>query len=100
MGCDGIRFPVARTGEGRGRGDALGRGGRKRHNAKTHAFRPTCTSPVYLTFAAMPDLFTVNAASLDDSSWYAPHVVTYGVRGHAWDHVDPSLPKFEKMPPA
>jgi hypothetical protein len=24
-------------------------------------------------------------------------VVTYGVRGHAWDHVDPVLPKFEKI---
>jgi len=48
----------------------------------------------------MPDLFTVHAASLDDSSRYAPQVLTYGVRGHAWDHVDPALPKFEKMPPA
>jgi hypothetical protein len=41
-----------------------------------------------------------HAASLDDASRYAPQVVTYGVRGHAWDHVDPALPKFEKMPPA
>ena len=69
-------------------------------NVKTRAFCPACGSPVYLTFAAMPDLFTVHAASLDDSSRYAPQVVTYGVRGHAWDHVDPALPKFEKMPPA
>lgn len=53
-----------------------------------------------LTFAAMPDLFTVHAASLDDSSRYAPQVVTYGVRGHTWDHVDLALPKFEKMPTA
>jgi len=42
----------------------------------------------------------VHTASFDDSSRYAPQVVTYGVRGHAWDHVDPALPKFEKMPPA
>ena len=26
-------------------------------NVKTHSFCPTCGSPVYLTFAAMPDLF-------------------------------------------
>jgi len=26
-------------------------------------------------------------------------MVMYGVRGHAWDHVDPALPKFDKMPP-
>ena len=47
----------------------------------------------------MPDLFTVHAASLDDPSRYKPQAVTYGVRGYAWDHLDPALPKFDKMPP-
>ena len=69
-------------------------------NVKTRAFCPACGSPVYLTFAAMPDLFTIHAASLDDASRYAPQVVTYGVRGQAWDHVNPTLPKFATMPPA
>jgi len=69
-------------------------------NVKTRAFCSACGSPVYLTFAAMPDLFTVHAASLDDSNRYAPQAVTYGARGQAWDHVDPALRKFEKMPPA
>jgi hypothetical protein len=68
-------------------------------NVKSHAFCPACGSPVYLTFAAMPDLFTVHAASLDDPTRYKPQVVTYGVRGYAWDHLDPALPKFDKMPP-
>jgi hypothetical protein len=68
-------------------------------NVKTRAFCPTCGSPVYLTFVAMPDLFTVHAASLDDPSRYKPQMVTYGVRGYAWDHIDPALPKFDKMPP-
>ena len=68
-------------------------------NVKTHSFCPTCGSPVYLTFAAMPDLFTVHAASLDDPGRYKPQMVTYGVRGLAWDHIDSALPKFEKMPP-
>src|SRR6266849_4174413 len=53
----------------------------------------------YLTFAAMPDLFTVHAASLDDPSRYKPQMVTYRVRGYAWDDIDPALPKFDKMPP-
>jgi hypothetical protein len=66
---------------------------------KTHAFCPTCGSPVYLTFAAMPDLFTVTAASLDDPGRFKPQAVTYGVRGHAWDHLDPAVPKFDRMPP-
>jgi hypothetical protein len=69
-------------------------------NVKTHAFCPTCGAPVYLTFVAMPDIFTVHAASLDDPDRYRPQVVTYAVRGHAWDHIDPGLPKFDRMPPA
>ena len=52
-------------------------------NVKTHAFCPACGSPVYLTFAAMPDLFTVHAASLDDPGRFKPQMVTYGVRGYA-----------------
>ena len=68
-------------------------------NAKTRGFCPTCGSPVYLTFSAMPDFFTVHAASLDDPSRYQPQMVTYRVRGHAWDQLDPALPKFDKMPP-
>jgi hypothetical protein len=68
-------------------------------NVKTHAFCPACGSPVYLTFAAMPELFTVHAASLDNPARYKPQAVTYAVRGHAWDHLDPALPKFDKMPP-
>ncbi|MGF6178520.1 GFA family protein [Ensifer sp. 4252] len=69
-------------------------------NVKTRAFCPTCGSPVYMTFAAMPDVFTVRAASLDDPSRYKPDAVTYGSRGYSWDQLDPALPKFDKMPPA
>ena len=68
-------------------------------NTKTHAFCPTCGSPVYLTFAAMPNLFTVHAASLDDPSRYKPQMATYAIRGHAWDRLDPALRKFDRMPP-
>jgi len=68
-------------------------------NVKTRAFCPTCGSPVYMTYAAMPDVITVHAASLDDPSRFRPQAVTYGVRGHAWDVLDPELVKFEKMPP-
>jgi hypothetical protein len=68
-------------------------------NVKVRAFCPECGSPVYMTFKAMPDLFTVHAASLDDPSRYKPQLVTYASRRLAWDHVDPALPKFDKMPP-
>jgi hypothetical protein len=68
-------------------------------NVKTRGFCPTCGSPVCLTFSAMPDLFTIHAASLDDPARYKPQAVTYHARAHVWDHIDPTLPKFDKMPP-
>jgi hypothetical protein len=67
-------------------------------NAKTRFFCPTCGSPVYLTFSAMPQFFSVRAASLDDPSRFRPQVLTYAVRGYAWDHVDPTLQRFDRMP--
>ncbi len=68
-------------------------------NVKSHAFCPNCGTPVYLTFAAMPEIFVVHAASLDDPGRYRPQVVFYTVRGHAWDRLDAALTRFEKMPP-
>jgi hypothetical protein len=68
-------------------------------NVKTRAFCPTCGSPVYMTFAPAPEVFTIHAASLDDPGRYKPQAVTYTVRGHAWDYIDPALPKFDRMPP-
>jgi len=67
-------------------------------NAKSHAFCPTCGTPVYLTFSAMPDFIAVNAASLDDPGQFRPQAITYSVSGHAWDTLDPALPAFERMP--
>lgn len=92
-----LTFPnagVKREGEAK-HWDIVGDSG----NVKTRAFCPTCGSPVYMTFAAMSDVFTVHAASLDDPGRFKPQVVTYGVRGYAWDHIDPALTKFDKMPP-
>ena len=66
---------------------------------KRHAFCPVCGSPVYLTFPAMPDLFLVHPASLDDPSRYEPQFVTYTASGHAWDRIDPAIQHFDRMPP-
>ena len=67
-------------------------------NEKVHAFCPTCGTPVHLTFSLAPDMIAVPAASLDDPGRFTPQAVTYGVRGHRWDTLDPALPKFERMP--
>lgn len=66
-------------------------------NNKTHYFCPTCGTPVYLTFAAMPDLIAVHATSLDDPGQFNPEALTYAIRGHRWDAIDPSVQKFERM---
>jgi len=68
-------------------------------NVKTRAFCPECGSPVYMTFPANPDVFAVHAGSLDDPGRFKPQFVTYAARGHAWDKLDPALPKFDRMPP-
>jgi len=88
------REGVRQTGEAK-HWDLVGDSG----HVKTRAFCPACGSPVYMTFSAMPEVFTVHAASLDDPGRYSPQVVTYHVRGHAWDHLDSALPKFNQMPP-
>jgi hypothetical protein len=67
-------------------------------NEKTHAFCPVCGAPVYLTFAAMPDLIAVHAASLDEPERFRPQLVTYAVRALPWDWTDPTLPTVATMP--
>lgn len=65
---------------------------------KTHGFCGVCGSPVHLTFNAMPDLFAIHAASLDDPGRFHPQAVTYAMRGHPWDRLDPNLARFDRMP--
>ena len=68
---------------------------------KQHAFCGECGSPVFLTLPAhAPDLFIIHAASLDDPGRYKPQFMTYAVRGHSWDAIDPAVERFERMPPA
>jgi hypothetical protein len=69
-------------------------------NLKSHAFCPICGTPVYLCFAATPELIAVHAGSLDEPDRFTPRVLTYSVRGLAWDAIDPSLRSFEGMPRA
>ena len=76
--------------------DMVGDGGTR----KRRAFCPTCGSPVYMTVPDVPDIFIVKPASLDDPDSYRPAFVTWTAAGQPWDHLDPALPKFDKMPPA
>lgn len=78
------------------------RRGPLRDEARTHLPEPL---PVPRLSAAkrhrarlLPNLS--RAGSLDDPDRFTPEVLTYSVRGLAWDTIDPSLHAFERMPPA
>lgn len=67
-------------------------------HAKTHAFCARCGTPVYLTFAGMPDLIAVHVGALDDPSTFTPLVLTYSSRGQKWDSIDAGLTAFATRP--
>ena len=69
-------------------------------NMVYRGFCPNCGSSVLGKNSGMSDLIFLLAGSLDDPSVFEPTVVVYTERGHAWDHLDPSLMKFPLMPPA
>ncbi len=75
--------------------DMVGDGGTR----KRRAFCPACGSPVYMTFPDMPEIFIVKPASLDEPGRYKPQMVTWTAAAQPWDHVDPALPAFDRMPP-
>lgn len=76
--------------------EVTGDGGTVKHCA----FCATCGSPLFITFPAMPEVIAVHAGSLDDPGRYKPQFATWHAAANAWDHLDPALPNFEKMPPA
>lgn len=67
-------------------------------NAKTHAFCPRCGSPLYLTFAGMPDLLAIHVGALDDPSIFTPNVLTWASSGQAWDNLGAGLTAFARRP--
>jgi hypothetical protein len=46
-----------------------------------------------------PDLMVIMAATLDDPSSFKPAMDIYTSSAQPWDHLNPALPKFPKMPP-
>ena len=68
-------------------------------NTVARGFCTECGSPIVSTNSGMPTLSFVRAASLDDPSIFQPKVVVWSSRAQSWDHLDPALPVFERMPP-
>ena len=62
-------------------------------------FCPTCGGVVFDQGDAFPGVTIVNGALLDDPTMFKPDSVIFTRSALHWDHVNPSLPKFEAMPP-
>ena len=62
-------------------------------------FCPTCGSQLFARLEAMPGMLGLRAGTLDDASAYRPALNFYVASAQPWDHMDPALPKFPKMPP-
>jgi len=65
----------------------------------SRGFCPNCGARLLGKPKAMPDLTVILAGSLDDPSWFRPGMDVYTASAQPWDHMNPDLPKFLKMPP-
>lgn len=62
-------------------------------------FCPDCGTPLISKAGALPGVVFIKAGTLDDPSWYKPTFDIFTSSAQPWDHMDPALPKFPKMPP-
>jgi hypothetical protein len=67
---------------------------------KLKGFCGACGSPLYNKPLSKPDMLGVYVGTLDDPSGFKPELVMFASRGHAWDHLDPALPKLPNMRPS
>jgi hypothetical protein len=66
---------------------------------KTHrGFCPDCGSPILIRTDAAPRSVAIRTASLDEPSWFKQQMDVWTSDAHAWDQMNPGLPKFEKYP--
>lgn len=64
----------------------------------SRGFCPTCGARLLGRSKGMPDLTIVLAGSLDDPSRFQPAMDIYTSSAQPWDHMNPQLPKFAKLP--
>jgi hypothetical protein len=68
-------------------------------NMAKRGFCANCGARLFSLPPFAPDLMVIMATSLDDPSIFKPGMDIYTSSAQAWDHMDPALPKFPKMPP-
>ena len=68
--------------------------------ATERGFCPSCGSPLTITSERRPDIFGLQAGSLDDPSAYRPMMDVFTSSAQPWDTMDPKLQKYSHGPPA
>ena len=68
-------------------------------NRLERGFCQNCGSLLFAIPSAASDSIAVAAANLDDPSIFKPAMDIYTSSAQPWDHMNPNLPKFPKMPP-
>ena len=64
----------------------------------SRGFCPNCGARLFGNAQVMPQFTVIFAGSLDDPSWFRPGMDIYTSSAQPWDHMNPNLPKFPKMP--
>jgi hypothetical protein len=67
-------------------------------NTASRGFCPDCGARLFGKPGAKPQITVILAGSLDDPSWFTPAMDLYTASAQPWDHMNPDLPKFAKMP--
>ena len=67
-------------------------------NMVSRGFCPECGSRLFGKTSGMPQLAIILAGSLDDPKPFQPGMDVYVSSAQPWDHLNPTLPKFSKMP--
>jgi hypothetical protein len=62
-------------------------------------FCPECGSPVMSKNSGPGNMLFIHATTLDDASLFKPTAVIYAASALPWDHMDPALAAFDKIPP-
>jgi hypothetical protein len=68
-------------------------------NMTRRAFCANCGSRLFSYPPFAPELMVIVASSLDDPSIFKPGMDIFTSSAQPWDHLDPALPRFPKMPP-
>ena len=62
------------------------------------SFCPECGSPLWGEATAMPDANLVCIGSFDQPESFHPQFVLFQSSARSWDHIDPAVQRFPKMP--